>query len=165
MAGTIQDLFTSLGKEPEAPNLNDVLDLTFEVVFGPRPSAHDYPDAATARREISMYDQSRKYFKGLVKPNYPDNQITAAVATLKDWGIGEPVFYQHRYGVLARFQGTPYTFTPDENAVVGYTHVFIAVYQSNQIKNGIKVLGSVHPFVPEYLKKRNAELPEPGPSV
>lgn len=138
--------------------LDPQLEAEFEILFGDRPTATTH--GSEWRELATKYDDQKKYFKGITMPNYPPEQVENAMATLEAWGFVRPVFYNHRYEVLARFPNTDIRFTPGASAVVGFTHITIASWQVKEIKAGRKV-AQVHPFVPPKYSEMNSQLPDP----
>lgn len=143
-------------RSPEA--FDPILAAQFEDLFGPVPTSHDFPDPAEFRKQKTIYGQQQKYFAGIVSPRFDHEQVENAFNTLNDWGVETPVFYQHRYEILARFPNTPFDFTTNEAAVIGYTHQTIAAWQAAQINRGVKV-ARVHPFLPPKYVALNEDLP------
>lgn len=144
------------GKYQGLQELDSQLEAEFELLFGERPAG-----ATPEIRDLkTFYDGQKKYFKGITMPAFPSEQIENALATLEAWGFERPVFYNHRYEVLARFPGTDIRFTPNAAAVVGFTHQTIASWQMKEIKAGRKV-GQVHPFLPPKYHDLNSKLPDP----
>jgi len=141
------------GKFDGLNELEPQLEAEFEILFGERPTGAKSEDRVLA----SKYDQQKKYFKGITMPDFPPQQIENALATLEAWGFNRPVFYKHRYEVLARFPNTAIDFTPNASAVVGFTHLTIASWQVREIKNGNKQ-SQLSPFVPLKYQKMNEEL-------
>ncbi len=116
----------------------------FEKVFGPRPDR----GAAAAQ-----WDQDLSNFQGTGLPEgFNEEQLAAANAEFEAWGLGEPVFYQGRYGWQVRFPDSPLsTFETTASTALLTPHIVIAEYQVRSIQEGID-LGRYHPWLPERLR-------------
>lgn len=116
----------------------------FEKVFGPRP---DHGAAA------AQWDQDLSNFQGTGLPEgFNEEQLAAAKTEFEAWGLGEPVFYQGRYGWQVRFPDSPLsTFETTASTALLTPHLVIAEYQVRSIQEGID-LGRYHPWLPERLR-------------
>jgi len=121
----------------------------FLEVFGPRPNN---------RFERVRWEQDLKYFKQPgPPPDVPPEQLEQISETTQAWGMGEPRYYEGRYGWYARF---PQSAFPDhEVPLTGLTmglHQSIARYQVKLIQSGHEP-PTRHPFVPPSVQLPNSE--------
>lgn len=128
-------------KQAEANKMPD----GFLEVFGPKP--HD-------RIERVKWEQDLKYFKRPgPPPDVPPEKLEAIRQTTVEWGMGEPRWYEGRYGWYARF---PQSAFPDHDVgLTGLTmglHQAIARYQVKLIRRGGVEPPTRHPFVPPHVR-------------
>jgi len=125
----------------------------FEGVFGPKPVQADFPDRLTFQRATDYWEQNLAYFKqaGLGDLGFSAEQVAMVQNLCVQWGLGNAVFYEGRYGYAARFPGGPvYDFDCWAWGLIQTPHLVIAAYQMRQLQEGA-VPETKHPFVPEHL--------------
>jgi hypothetical protein len=115
----------------------------FVRVFGPRP------DSGAVG---TQWDLDLGFFKGTGIPEgFNEAQLEAAKAEFDAWGLGEPVFYEGRYGWQVRFPDSPLpTFETTASTALLTPHLVIAEHQVRSIQEGIEP-GRYHPWLPERL--------------
>jgi hypothetical protein len=128
----------------------------FVELFGPPPNSNDFhheenPSLAF-RIARTKYEQDKKYFKQAgTPPNLDVDGLAAAQVTYEAWGMGEPKFYEGRYGWMAIFPDSQIpNYQSPVSQVVGFPHLVVPQYQMRLIEDGFE-LGDVHPFVPPHL--------------
>jgi hypothetical protein len=116
----------------------------FVRVFGARPEAGT---------PAVQWDLDLSYFQGTGLPEgFNEAQLEAAKAQFDDWGLGEPVFYEGRYGWQVRFPDSPLPrFETTASTALLTPHLVIAEYQVRSIQEGVE-LGRYHPWLPERLQ-------------
>ena len=122
----------------------------FEQLFGPRPLVEDFGrNYWTHQVALIDWEQSLKYFKGVGMPEGFDAvRLEEVTADFREWGLGEPVFYEGNNGWRARFpdsQNPSYETKPHTLLIA--PHVNIAAYQISLLKKGITP-ATIHPFIP-----------------
>lgn len=126
----------------------------FEDVFGPKPVQADFPNRLTFQQAIDYWEQNLTYFKqaGLGDDSgFSAEQITTAQNLLVRWGLGNAVFYEGRYGFVARFPDCAvYDFDAWARDAIIDTHHLIAKYQERLLERG-DVPEMRHPRVPPHL--------------
>lgn len=122
----------------------------FLDTFGPRPQAKDFPNGEGYREALARWEQDLKYFVRVGKPGrMGDAEAYKQLADLyKVWGMGEPKFYEGRYGWATRFPGSQLrVFEAATLTAMEWPHLVIAQYQIELVSQGI-VPDHWHPFVP-----------------
>ena len=115
----------------------------FLEIFRARPTSdqfHNVPNGMEAFRVArNRWDQDRKHFKQAgVPPGVDPAELKSASAVFKFWGMGEPKFYEGRYGWKARFpESQIYNFEANLDGVFVGPHVLIAQYQIRLLEFGI----------------------------
>lgn len=142
---------------PSAPSriedpLSPELEEEFEVLFGEEPGVRPGPNPERAK-----WQRARDGFEGITEPSAPSEFVEAALEDYDFFEVGRPVFYSDKGRVLARFQGAPLDWNPDEYTVVYAPDQVISVIQVKQIKRGIKQ-DKVNPLVPYKYVRLNSEL-------
>ena len=122
----------------------------FEQLFGPRPLVEDFGrNYWTHQVALIDWEQSLKYFQGVGIPEGFDSvRLEEVTKDFREWGLGEPVFYEGRNGWRARFpdsQNPGYETKPHTLLIA--PHVNIAAYQISLLKKGITP-ATIHPFIP-----------------
>ncbi len=130
----------------------DPLPEGFVELFGPRPergATQDYFNFLIARGE---WEQRLEHFQGVGIPDgFDAAEVESAAAEFERWGLGQPVFYEGRYGWMARFpDSTLPTFEMAAATAVQASHVAIASYQIRLLREGLTP-NLQHPFVPPEL--------------
>ncbi len=132
------------------PPEEEVLPEGFADVFGPRPTRKllDYFEFRLAKME---WEHDLKFFKQAGIPEGLDEtQLEAAKEAFAEWGLGEPVFYEGRYGWRVRFPESDVPgFEMNPNTAVQAPHVVIAKYQIRLIRQGT-IPENLHPWVPPH---------------
>jgi hypothetical protein len=113
-------------------------------VFGPRP------ETTTA---ATQWEQDLSFFQGTGLPEgFNEEQLEAAKTQFEEWGLGEPVFYQGRYGWQVRFPDSQLpTFETTASTALLVPHLVIAEFQVRSIQEGVTP-SQYHPFLPERLR-------------
>src|SRR5690606_38102760 len=76
----------------------------FEKLFGPRPDRSDFSSRGEYVLRVAVWERNLADFEGVGIPErHAEEQVSAAVGDMKQWGMGEPVFYKGRDGWKARF--------------------------------------------------------------
>ena len=121
----------------------------FIAVFGQRPVPDGLGDRAIERRiEVIEWEQNLKHFKQAGIPEgFSEEQVRAAAALFQAWGVGEPAFYEGRYGWQARFANG---FEASPHAAIETPHLVIAGYQVRMAQQGLEP-SERHPFVPPHV--------------
>lgn len=139
-------------EEPEPQTLPD----GFELLFGPRPEIDDFgpvnDGGAAYRQALNIWQQHLSTFKQVGTPPWADEgKMAAAAQTYEAWKLGKPVFYEGRYGWLARF---PESRVPRKDFsaynAVELPQLTVAAYQMAVLAAGGEV-AEPHPFVPPQL--------------
>lgn len=121
----------------------------FEEIFGPEPSAADFANRIDFNRVRNEWEHQLEHFGGTGIPEgFTAEDVEAAQATFEAWGLGEPVFYEGRYGWVARFPngGVP-EFQANPATALLTPHLVVAGYQIRLAQQGSDVQEQ-HPFVP-----------------
>lgn len=123
---------------------SEPLPIGFEQVFGPRPGG------STA---AAQWEQDLSYFKGTGLPEgFDEVHLEAAKAEFEAWGLGEPVFYEGRYGWQVRFPESQLpTFETTATTALLTPHIVIAEHQVRSIQEGVALV-RYHPWLPERLQ-------------
>jgi hypothetical protein len=116
----------------------------FVRIFGPRPET---------RTDAAQWDQDLSYFQGSGLPEgFNEAQLEAATAEFEAWGLGEPVFYQGRYGWQVRFPDSQLPmFETTASTALLVPHLVIAEHQVRAIQEGVTP-ARYHPWLPERLQ-------------
>jgi hypothetical protein len=134
---------------PDAPRSASNLPPGFAQVFGEKPMGPQYKNYREYQTAKARWEQDLRLFKQAgTPPGVSSKQLEDIAKTAKAWGMGEPQFYEGRYGWKARF---PDSALPDhevsiESLTMGM-HQMIARYQIKCVHNGIEP-AERHPFVP-----------------
>lgn len=135
----------------------------FEKLFGTRPKWEDFRHLKR-RALISFeaakvqWEQELKYFKRVgVPPGYTDVQIEDSFGVLEAWLLGEPTFYEGRFGWMGRFLESD---IPDYDSsafqIIRYPHHTVSQFQITNFARGV-VPPKWHPFVPGVIFNPNDE--------
>ena len=109
--------------------------------------------AGSSRTAAAQWDLDLGYFKGTGLPEgFNESQLQAATAEFEAWGLGEPVFYEGRYGWQVRFPESqlPMYETTASTALL-VPHLVIAEHQARAIQEGVTP-PRYHPFLPDRLR-------------
>jgi len=122
----------------------------FLETFGPKPRN---------RIERVKWEQDLKYFKTAgPPPDVPADKLEAIRQATVEWGMGEPRWYEGRYGWYARF---PQSAFPDHhvsaNSLTMGLHQSIARYQIKLIRKGGVEPPTRHPFLPPHVSVRESD--------
>jgi len=130
----------------------------FEKVFGLRPKWEDFR-RLKKRALISFeaakvqWEQELRYFKGVgVPPGYSEQQISESNAVFVTWLMGEPTFYEGRFGWMGRFlESAIQDYDSSAFQIIKYPHHTVSQYQiTNFLQNGV-VPPKWHAFVPPAI--------------
>src|SRR5690606_863142 len=136
---------------PDAPRSATNLPPGFAEVFGEKPMGNQFKNYREYQTAKIRWEQDLRLFKQAGVPDsIPPNKLEEITRTTEAWGMGEPKFYEGRYGWKARF---PDSAIPDhevsvESLTMG-VHQMIARYQIVLVQNGIEP-AQRHPFVPPH---------------
>ncbi len=137
------------------------LPVGFASIFGLRPKSeyfHDARNPSTAfRTATDLWEQDLKYFKSSGPPEWAsDSELALVRDTFKFWNMGEPFFYEGRYGFMTRFPNAgPYTpFEASAWGAIRQPHQEVSAFQIRLLQDGL-LPTKLHPFVPPGL---NASL-------
>jgi hypothetical protein len=131
-------------RPPQAAIETEPAPEAFVRLFGPRP------ETSTA---AAQWEQDLSFFQGTGIPEgFNAAQLEAATAEFETWGLGQPVFYQGRYGWQVRFPDSqlPMFETTASTALIA-PHLVIAEHQVRSIQEGITP-PEYHPWLPERLR-------------
>lgn len=121
----------------------------FLKLFGPRPERSDASSRGEYIVRAVVWDRELADFEGVGIPDgFTEEQVRAAAADLKHWGMGEPVFYKSRDGWKARFPDSllpKFEISPE--TAIKAPQVTAAVYHVQAILRGIEIENR-HPLVP-----------------
>lgn len=137
---------------PDAPRSASNLPPGFAQVFGEKPMGNQFKNYREYQTAKVRWEQDLRLFKQAgTPPDVTPKQLEDITRTAKAWGMGEPQFYEGRYGWKARF---PDSALPDhevsiESLTMGM-HQMIARYQIKLVHNGIEP-AERHPFVPPHV--------------
>ena len=132
---------------------NERLPVGFVAIFGPRPRLADYLNTPSPSRSWKIatlqWEQDLRYFKQAGLPEWvTDEEFAATTRTFQAWGMGEPQFYEGRYGFMVRFPDSLVrAFETTAWGAIRATHNVIAGYQLRALDHGF-VPEKRHPFVP-----------------
>ncbi len=132
----------------------------FLAVFGSRPEARAFDNVTAYRAARGRWDQDLEFFKQSGIPDgYDETQLGLATSVFESWGMGQPAFYEGRYGWAVRFpESSLPTFEANATTALDYSHLIVAGFQIRQLLNGVDP-GERHPFVPPTLA---AKIEEPA---
>jgi len=117
----------------------------FTRIFGEAPAGFNSV-------ERIRWEQDLEHFKQIGVPEgFTREQIEAAAALFESWGLGEPQFYEGRYGWSARFPDSAIPdFEANPHTAITASHLVVARYQIRLAQQGEGV-GERHPFVPPQV--------------
>ncbi len=128
----------------------------FVEIFGERPRIAHFRSASNPssafRAALVKWEQDLRFFKQVGIPEWADAaSVAAAERIYRAWGMGAPLFYEGRYGWLARFveSGSPDYQTAAFTAIET-PHLIVARYQIRLLEAGERPPVQ-HPFVPPAL--------------
>jgi hypothetical protein len=125
----------------------------FAAVFGTRPKISEFSNTPNPgvswRVAVDRWEQDLLYFLRAGVPEWATpEQVGAAEAVTRSWGLGAARFYEGRYGWMARFPESQLrTFESSAWGVLNVAHHVVATYQWRLLEQGI-VPPKRHPFVP-----------------
>ncbi|MBI1352749.1 MAG: hypothetical protein GC160_00275 [Acidobacteria bacterium] len=124
----------------------------FVDVFGEKPVSTQYKNYREYQTAKIRWEQDLKYFKQAgTPPDVSPEKLAQITKTTEAWGMGEPKFYEGRYGWKVRFPDSAF---PDyEVGLEGVTmgvHQSIARYQIKMVQHGMEP-AQKHPFVPPQV--------------
>lgn len=136
---------TNKGGKPET------LPEGFVELFGPRPTAKDFPSHRNFQVALVEWKQDLEGFKQAGVPEWATAaEIESASELFEKWSMGAAGFYEGRFGWMAKF--------PDAELLPGYeavaytalmaSHLVIARYQVDVSIRLDITLSPRHPFVP-----------------
>lgn len=143
---------------PDAPRSPSNLPPGFAQVFGEKPTSNQFGNYREFQTAKVRWEQDLRLFKQAgTPPDVSPQQLEDISRTAAAWGMGEPQFYEGRYGWKARFPDS--AFQDHEVSVESLTmgmHQMIARYQIKLIQNGIEPPNR-HPFVPPHVWMKTEE--------
>ena len=130
----------------------------FLAVFGSRPEARAFDNVTAYRAARGRWDQDLEFFRQSGIPDgYDESQLGLATSVFESWGMGQPAFYEGRYGWAVRFpESSLPTFEANATTALDYSHLIVAGFQIRQLLNGVDP-GERHPFVPPTLAAKTEE--------
>ena len=131
--------------EPEIPE-------GFTEIFGTRPQASAFSGFRAFKAADLRWQQDLKYFqRSGIPEGFDQAQVDLASGVFENWDMGQPVFYEGRYGWMARFPDSAIPdFEANVTASLEVSHIIVAKYQTRQLLHGVTP-AVVHPFVPPFL--------------
>jgi hypothetical protein len=101
---------------------------------------------------VADWERNLEHFKGLGVPEgFTQEQVDAAGAVFEAWGMGRPLFYEGRYGWMAKFPSVEIAdFEAGPFAALEAPHLVIARYQVALAEEGSEP-PQRHPFVPGWV--------------
>jgi len=151
-----QDLAGSPVTSPASKYAAENLPQDFRQAFGEMPVRRTGESGAGLVARISRWKQDLEFFQRTGIPEgFEESQVELASAVYEQWGMGQPVFYEGRYGWFARFPDSALPdFEMDAASAVQASHLAIARFQVRLLREGVE-LPAPHPFVPPHLLSRN----------
>ena len=124
----------------------------FTEIFGTRPRASDFSSFRPHKAAELRWEQDLKFFqRSGIPEGYDQAQVELAAGVFEKWDMGRPVFYEGRYGWMARFPDSAIpNFEANVTASLEVSHIVVAKYQTRQLLHGVTP-AVVHPFVPPLL--------------
>ena len=121
----------------------------FLEIFGERPRAADFSSRTEFQIAAGQWEQDLRHFKQSGSPPaFDPAKIELATGVFAAWGLGEPQFYEGRYGWMARFPDSGLgDFEINANTAIEYAHQAVSSFQMRQLQEGI-MPGVRHPYVP-----------------
>jgi hypothetical protein len=137
--------------EPVDPNLVPLPD-GFVGIFGERPRMANFDSRTEFKIAVGQWEQDLRHFKQAgAPPEFDPEKIGLASGVFEAWGLGQPKFYEGRYGWMARFPDSGFAdFEINANTAIEYTHQAVSSFQMRQLHDGI-MPGVKHPYVPPWL--------------
>ncbi|MDA0206046.1 MAG: hypothetical protein O3A53_14040 [Acidobacteria bacterium] len=121
----------------------------FLKLFGPRPERSESSSLGEHSIETFVWDRELAIFEGVGIPDgLSEEQVRTAADAMKQWGMGEPVFYKSRHGWAARFPDSllpEFQISPE--TAIKAPQVTAAVYHVQAILRGVEIENR-HPRVP-----------------
>ena len=118
-------------------------------LFGSRPERSEASSRGEYILRSAIWDRELADFEGVGIPDgFTAEQVSAAVDDMKQWGMGEPVFYKSRDGWKARFPDSllpKFEISPE--TAIKAPQVTDAVYHVQAILRGVQIENR-HPLVP-----------------
>lgn len=151
-------------RQQEAPAA-EKLPEGFEEIFGLRPQSsdfHGFPNPSrTFRTAVVEWERDLRHFKQAGKPEWASaEKLKAAAGVFRRWGMGEPRYYEGRYGWMARFSESEIPdFETAAWGAINVSHLTVAHYQIRLVDRGI-VPELRHPFVPPNVWPRRGSKEE-----
>ncbi|MDA1314395.1 MAG: hypothetical protein O2968_13730 [Acidobacteria bacterium] len=150
---TSSEPWTSLNRPFERPA--EIFPEGFEALFGARPLYKDYGHYMDFKVAELRWESDLEGFKGIGLPEGIDMEaLAAATEVMRDWGLGEPRFYENSYGWHAKFPDSANPrFEINPATLLMAPQLTVSRYQVGLIQLGI-VPERVHPLVPPFLLER-----------
>jgi len=121
----------------------------FLKLFGPRPERGDSSSRGGYIVDTFVWDRELATFEGVGIPDgFSEEQVRTAADAMKQWGMGEPVFYKSRGTWITRFPDSqlPKCQISPETAIKA-PQVTAGVYQLQAMLRGVEI-ENPHPLVP-----------------
>lgn len=143
--------------EPVDPDLVPLPD-GFVEIFGERPRMADFDSRTEFTIAVGQWEQDLRHFKQAgAPPEFDPEKIGLASGVFAAWGLGEPKFYEGRYGWMARFPDSGFgDFEINANTAIEYTHQAVSSFQMRQLQQGVMPIVR-HPYVPPGLFKPDTD--------
>lgn len=121
----------------------------FLKLFGSRPERTEFSSRGEHALRALLWDRELANFQGVGIPDgFTEEQVRTAADDMKEWGMGEPVFYKSRDGWKARFPDSllpKFEISPE--TAIKAPQVTAAVYHVQAILRGVEIENR-HPLVP-----------------
>jgi hypothetical protein len=145
------------GTSPVSKYAAENLPEDFRQAFGEMPVRRGAENGVDFAGRLARWKQDLEFFQRTGIPEgFDESQVELASAVYEQWGMGQPVFYEGRYGWFARFPDSAIPeFEMDAASAVQASHLAIARYQVRLIREGVEP-PVTHPFVPAHLLTQNA---------
>ena len=129
----------------------------FTEIFGDRPQASDFSSRRAHKTAELRWEQDLKFFqRSGIPEGFDQAQVDLAAGVFEYWDMGRPMFYEGRYGWMARFPDSAIpNFEANVTASLEVSHIVVAKYQTRQLLHGVTP-AVVHPFVPPILVSANS---------
>lgn len=121
----------------------------FLKLFGPRPERADSAGRGDYIVRTFVWERELANFEGVGIPDgFTEQQVRSAADDMKEWGMGEPVFYKSRDVWKARFPDSllpKFEISPE--TAIKAPQVTAGVYHVQAILRGVEIENR-HPLVP-----------------
>ena len=147
------------------PAREEKLPSGFADLFGPRPKASSFRETPNPslyfRLALVKWEQDLQHFKRAGVPEWAGEEaLRDAAHVFESWDMGEPRYYEGRYGWSARFPDSELPeFDAAARAAIETTHLVVAQYQMALLEQQLTPKRK-HPFVPPQVWPDESETTE-----